>query len=442
MRWPWSRRDIGPGGPTSEFDASGAAVIMSTYGDPNVEQILPTFQAYAEQAYSGNSVVFGAVLARMSLFSEATFCFQDLTDGRLYGSFETDGRKPGLSKLETPWPNATQGELFARAEQDLSLAGNFYVRDVGPYLERLRPDRVTIVSAIQHDAHGRPYREVIGYGYDRDATGRSTEFYDVDEVRHWSPIPDPVALFRGMSWLTPVRREIESDSGLTAYKVQYVEHAMTPNMIVKYDKQLKPDTIENIENRLQSRHGGVSNAYKTLVLDMGADTTVVGNTLEQANFTTVQAAGENRILIASGVPGIVIGSKEGLMAATYSNYAQAMRRFTDLTMWPNWRSFCAAMAPLVTVPNGSRLWFDTRNIAALQAGEKERADVLLVQAQAIASLVAAGATLDSAATAVNGYDLTDIEAAPKPTPPPMPPQLEKAPVPNGAHAMNGAQADG
>jgi hypothetical protein len=41
------------------------------------------------------------------------------------------------------------------------------------------------------------------------------------------------------------------------------------------------------------------------------------------------------------VPAIVAGLKEGLDAATYSNYELAMRRFADLTMRPNWRSACA-----------------------------------------------------------------------------------------------------
>jgi phage portal protein BeeE len=86
------------------------------------------------------------------------------------------------------------------------------------------------------------------------------------------------------------------------------------------------------------------------VLDEGADATVIGNSFEQMNFSTVQAAGENRIIIASGVPGIVIGSKEGLMAATYSNYEQAMRRFADVTMRPLWRSVCACLSKLVAVP--------------------------------------------------------------------------------------------
>ena len=142
-----------------------------------------------------------------------------------------------------------------------------------------------------------------------------------------------------------------------------------------------------------------------MVLDQGADATVVGNSFEQMNFTSVQAAGENRVLIASRVPGIVVGSKEGLMAATYSNYQQAMRSFADLWARPTWRSACACLAKLVQVPDRTRLWFDTSGIAALRQGEKEQADTMLVKAQAAAVLTGANFEPQSVCRS-GGRDLT------------------------------------
>jgi len=189
-----------------------------------------------------------------------------------------------------------------------------------------------------------------------------------------------------MSWLTPIVREIRADSALTDYKLKYLDNAATPNVLIKYKQKLLPDTIDALRERMHARYGGVDNAFKTLILDQGADATVVGNSLEQMNFTTVQAAGENRILIASGVPGIVVGSKEGLMAATYSNYKQAMRRFSDITMWQLWQSACACLSSITDVPSGSRLWMRTSDIPALQEDEKERADTTLVKATAVAEL--------------------------------------------------------
>lgn len=446
---PWRRGD--ERARYNEFEASGAAIFTTTYsGDPDHERILPTFVSYAQQAYGSNSIVFAVILARLMLFSEAEFTWQSRVDRRLFGNSD-------LEILENPWPNGGTGELLARMEQDVSLAGNAYIRSIpeAKRLERLRPDRVTIISELLTDNFGRPYREVIGYGYDRDGIGQYTEVYDVTEIAHWSPITDPCAEFRGMSWLTPVVREVLADQGLTEYKVKYLEHAATPNILVRYDKQLKPETITSIEDRLAARHGGVANAYKTIVLDQGATTEVVGNSFQEMSFVTVQAAGENRIAAAGGVPGIVVGLKEGLQAATYSNFGQAMRRFADLTMRPTWHSACTALAPLVNVPPAARLWFDVRNVSALQAGEKERADITLVKAQAMAWLVRYGFDPDSVRNAVDADDLSQLThnglpldittAVPKASPPPVhladplaldspTPSLNGAtpPAPNGA----------
>ena len=404
--WEVWRRDWWLGAPSTRYnpgtgDTSGAAVVLSsTFGSPDQERIQPTFAGYAEQAYQGNAVVYGLIVNRISLFSEAELRYRRRDNKKLWG----DG---SLALLENPWPNGTTGELLARMEQDVSLAGNAYIRNVDQVmLERLRPDRVIIVSELRADLMGRPYRVVIGFGYDRDGTGSATEFYDVDEVVHWSPNPDPLANWRGMSWLTPVIREINADQGLTQYKTEYLDHAATPNMIVKYDRRMTPSALAAVQDQILVRHGGVGNAFKTLLFDEGADVEVVGNSLEQMNFSTVQSAGENRIAVASGVPGIVAGLKEGLSAATYSNYAQAMRRFADLWGRPQWRSACAALAKFVPVPADSRLWYDTSDIAALQAGESERAEVFYSKAKSASELIRIGYDPDTVGPAVQAGDLS------------------------------------
>jgi len=394
-----------------EGEASPASILTTTYGAAGQEAVLPQFAAYTRNAYRDNGIVFGAILARLSLFSEATFAFKDKTDGHLFGADETDGRRQtALRKLETPWPNGTTGELLARMIQDADLAGNAYIWDAGPQLVRRRPDQVTIVSEETDDGQGRTYREVIGYYWDPVPLGTGkpspkAQYYDVSEVAHWSPMPDPEADFKGMSWMTPIVREIAADTGLTDYKLKYLQHAATPNMLIKYKQKLLPETIDSLRERMQARYGGVDNAFKTLILDQGADHSVVGNSLEQMNFTTVQAAGENRILIAAGVPGIVVGSKEGLMAATYSNYKQAMTRFDTITMRPLWRSVCACLSSIVAAPPNAKLWFNTSDIAALQDDEKSRADTALVLAQAMGEWVKFGFEPESAKLAANSGDV-------------------------------------
>lgn len=383
----------------------GMALVMSqTWGTPDHERIMPTFQSYAVNAYSGNAVVFGVILARLQLFSEATFKWQNLNDKTLFGT-------PALGLLENPWPNGTTGELLARMEQDASLAGNAFIRNAGDRLERLRPDWITIVTAVIEGDNGRQIREVIGYSYDSGGVenDREPEVYLPDEIAHWSPIPDPIANFRGMPWISPVVREINADIGLTQYKTQYLDNAATPNMVITYDREISEEAAKKVAAAVQAKHGGVSNSFKTLVLDKGANHEVVGADLSKMDFTNVQAAGENRIAVAGGVPGIVVGLKEGLQAATYSNYEQAMRRFADITMRPNWRSACAALEKLVTPPPGTRLWFDVTDIAALRQGEKERAETMQVKAATANSFIQAGYDPQTVAQAIEANDMGHLK---------------------------------
>lgn len=380
-------------------------VMYSTYGAPDQEPVLPTFLSYATQAYSGNSVVFGLIRARMALFTEATLKWQNLTTKKLYGD-------QGLNLLEHPWPNGTTRDLLARMEQDTSLAGNAFIRKVSDdLLERLRPDYMTIITKVVKDGQGRDVRELVGYAYNPTGwdSDRLPEVYLPEEMCHWAPIPDPLATFRGMSWLTPVVREINADQGMTAYKTQYLRNAATPNMVITYDRELSDEAAKKVGAAVQARHGGVDNAFSTLVLDKGANMEVVGADMSKMDFTSVQSAGEARIAMASGVPPIVAGLAAGLDAATYSNYGMAMRAMADLQARPSWGSACGALESLVQVPDSARLWYDTADISALHEGEQDRANTFLTKSTAAETLIRAGYKAETVAAAIDSGDLTQLE---------------------------------
>lgn len=380
-------------------------VMFSTYGAPDQEPVLPTFLSYSTQAYSSNAVVFGLIRARMALFTEASFKWQNLTTKKLYGD-------QGLSLLEEPWQNGTAGDLLARMELDASLAGNAFIRKVDDgTLERLRPDYMTIITKVVSDGNGRDSRVLSGYAYNPTGwdSDRLPEVYEPEEICHWAPIPDPLATFRGMSWLTPIIREINADQGMTQYKTQYLNNAATPNIVITYDRELSDEAAKKVGAAIHAKHGGVDNAFRTMVLDKGATMTVVGADMKSMDFTGVQSAGEARIAMAAGVPPIVAGLAAGLDAATYSNYAMAMRAMADLQARPNWRSACGALAQLVEVPTGSRLWFDTTDIAALREGEQERAQTFLTKSTTAETLIRAGYKAETVAAAIDSGDMTQLE---------------------------------
>lgn len=382
---------------------TSVTTLYDLYSTPDVP--LYTFETYARNAYgamgdAGNAVVFACIGRRMSVFSEAAFKWRRLSNKQVYGD-------PDLKKLEKPWPGGSSGALLVRAEQDVSLAGNAYIRDTGDGLERLRPDWVTIVSAIELDQLGEQVRRVIGYAY--NPTGdpsRDAAFYPADEVAHWAPIPDPLANFRGMSWLTPLIREINADVRMAEFRDAYFRNAATANVVITYKDKVAPERIERIRTMMAARHAGPENAFGTMVFDEGADLSVVGSNMEGAAFDALQAAGETRICAAAGVPAIVAGMREGLQASAIGEYQQALRAFSDMTMRPNWRSFCAALETVVPPLPGAQLWFDTSDVSALQQGEKDAADTSFQQVQAIAQLVMQGFTPESSVAAVVAGDMS------------------------------------
>ena len=376
----------------------------------------PAVVRHARDAFTANGVVMGCICARASLLSEARFTLQSTVDMHLFGT-------QALSILEYPWPGVTAGELLARIEQDVSTAGNAYIRRATPadgsddQLVQMRPDCVTIVSEEIRDTAGRVWRRVRGYEEDLKSLGvsdREPQFFSVDEVAHYSPIPDPQVSFKGMSWLTAVLREVGADVALTEYKTAHVNNGAQPGLVLKYPRNLSEKALDSLKKRFAALYQGPSAAGKTLILDEGADVTVAGSSLEQLQFVAVQAAGVERIAAAAMVPLEVLGLSSGARGT----YQDAMRRFADLWARPAWRGICASLQhllPDVTPP--TRLWFDVSDIAALREGELERSQATLVRSQAVASFVTAGFTRESAVAAAESGDIGLLIADPRAMPP-------------------------
>jgi phage portal protein BeeE len=372
------------------------------------ERIESNFLGMVQGAYKRNGIIYACMRARLGVFSDGRFQYQRLRNGRPGEMFGDTS----LALLENPWPNGTTGDLLTRMLQDADLAGNAFWCVRNGNMRRMRPDWVTIVMGSHDDPSIQPDdldAELLGYGYFPGGimSNRPPVYLLADEVAHFAPTPDPAAHYRGMSWITPVIREIQADSAATTHKLAFFENGATLQTIVTF-KDMKQEKFEAFQKQMDLAHKGTANAYKTLYLGGGADATVVGADLRQLDFKVTQGAGETRIAAAAGVHPVIVGLSEGLSGSSLNagNFGQARRLFSEGTLNTLWRNVSASLATLVQPPGGAQLVIDKRDIPFLREDAKDAVEIQQNMASTIVSLATGGFTRDSAIAAVVAQDMT------------------------------------
>jgi hypothetical protein len=395
----------------SEFVYQGSLygpgrTVQQTLAGGNLAEPAPNdLTGYATAAYAANGPVFALMAVRMLVFSAVRFQYQRLRNGRpgdLFGD-------TSLTPVETPWTGGTTQDLLIRTILDADLAGNAYWTIQDGELVRLRPDWVQIVLEPRKLRGGILGYRRIGYIYTEQGLGGGDPVPLLpDEVAHFAPMPDPLASYRGMSWLTPVIRELTNDKQMLRHQSKFLENGATPNMVVSLDASIPPETFLRFKELLKLEHAGVENAYKTMLLGGGADATVVGSHFEQMAFTAVLGRGETRLAAAAGVPPTIVGFSEGLQGSSLNagNYGQARRRFADATMHPLWGNAAGSFGAILKPPPGTRVWYDARDVPFLREDAKDAAEIQFRKSATIRQLVDAGYKPETVVAAVEAEDMS------------------------------------
>jgi hypothetical protein len=104
---------------------------------------------------------------------------------------------------------------------------------------------------------------------------------------------------------------------------------------------------------------------------------------------------------------VIVGFSEGLQGSSLNtgNFQAARRLTADKTLRPLWRMAAGAFSSIITVPPGSELWYDDRDIPFLQDDVADAAELKQKQAISIKALVDAGYDPDSVVDAIVSGDL-------------------------------------
>lgn len=386
-----------------------AGLSLQMTMNPEREEIAGDFTGLVQGAYRSNGVVFACMVARMHLFNQARFQWQQLRGGQPGDLFGTEA----LSILERPEPTKTTGDLLTRAIGDADLAGNWFGVRRGNRVKRLRPDWCYLVMGSADpngpDDPNDVDAEVVGLVYTPGGpySGNDPQTFLVGTFAHFAPIPDPLAQYRGMSWLTPVIRNIRSHGSATTYKGKFFENAATPNLLVKFPVGLTKEKAGEWIEIFEQEHSGALNAFRTAYLGGGADATPVGSSFDKLDLKSVQGADETVIAAAARVHPVIVGLSEGMQGSSLNagNYSTIKRQFGDGTIRPLWQSMAGSLEDIVPPPRGAQLWYDDKHIPFLAEDLKDAAEVFAAEAQAVRTLWDGGAIPASAIAATAAKDI-------------------------------------
>jgi phage portal protein BeeE len=369
---------------------------LTAYGT-TTEAVASDYATNVANVLRRNGPIFALIAFRTDLFSQVRWAYRQRRNGKPGDIFSN----PALDAVNDD-PQLNKWMMI-----DNDLAGNFYgYRDEGR-VTRLRPDWVQIAydkPLDAWDARVEAYLYFEGGPAGKDPSDAIP--FMSEEVIHWYDRPDPDRRGLGMSWITPIAREVAADNAANTHKLKFFENGATANTVFTFPEKITPAQAKEHKEMFELDHVGVQNAYKNWWLGGGVDAKIIGADLKQLEFSVTQGKGESRLASAARVPAVLVGFSEGLQAATYSNYASARRMAADGLLHPLWVSAAGAIGKTMPVPGDAEFWYDSRDIPFLREDAKDDAEIKAQEASTIRQLVDAGFEHESIVDALIGGDWT------------------------------------
>ena len=371
------------------------------------------FQGYVDSIHRRNPIISAAAVSRSLLISQLRFTWRNNalsdTPGRAFGNRD-------LALLERPG-SMKRTAFLSSMEMHASYSGTaFPVRKNGK-LYLLRPDWVTVLLGSNSDPEGDlnlppADAEVVAIVYQPEHGGKKgrAEAFMPGEFGRWTPEPDPVYWWRGVSWVTSLARELSIDGQVTEHQSKFFEHAATPNLVFVMDPAKTAEQVQEYADVVNSRHAGAMNSHKNMFLGGGTDVKVVGSDLDKLALKDISGGFETRVAARSMVPAPILSIREGLQGSslTSGNYSQVRRQWADKWFTPTADGLCEALEDVVRRPDDADLSWLRAMVTFLQEDEQDAAEIRQKNAVTLRQLVEAGYDPDTARDYVHTDDITKL----------------------------------
>lgn len=315
---------------------------------------------------------------------------------------------PAKKVWDRPNPFFTRQELLETVQQHIELTGEGWLVVVRAgslpvELWPVRPDRMAPVEDVTQFIAGYVYT-----GPDGETVPLRRE--DVIQVR-W---PSPLSVYRGTSPLPALAADIGQERSQAAWSRSFYQNSANPGGVIKVARQLQDEDFDQLVERWNQQHRGISNAGRVAVLEE-ADFVPLSYTQRDMQFVESRGLTKQAILDAYGMPKFGIGDVEDVNRAS-AEASKAM--LAEARTVPRLERIKGAVNLdfLPMFPGlGEGVEFDYDN--PVPPDQETENATLTAKTTAWATLVREGADPDEAADACG---LPRMKMAPKPEPAPAP----------------------
>lgn len=333
-----------------------------------------------------------------------------------------------LDLLNRPNQFFTRMLLMETEQQHVDLTGEGWL--VVAYDQRMknlplelwpvRPDRMTPVP--------HPNKYLAGYVY-TSPDGEKVPL-DVNQVIHVR-MPNPRDPYRGLGPVQSVLTEIDSADAAARWNANFFHNSAEPGGIVRVDRRLSDDDFQQLRQRWNEQHKGVSNAHRVAILEE-AEWVERKYTQRDMQFSELRGISRDQILEAFGFPRSMLGITEDVNRANADAGEYVFAKWLTVPRLDRWRDAWNSLLLPLYGPTAKGLEFDYDS----PVPEDEDAELAEMTAKANAgkSYIDAGFDGDSV---VEALDLPEGLVWDKPEPPPMLPPPPPGGDPNQPPDPNG-----
>lgn len=209
---------------------------------------------------------------------------------------------PLLDLLDKPNEEATTSDAIYTIQGHRKLSGDaFWVKlrtnGVVTALRTLPPDKVTL--NLQTPTEKDP-TTILNYEYKDVIDGQKINIiYDPKDIIHFKK-PSLVNSFRGYGVVEALSDTIDLDNLTTETTKKYFLNGAITNFVLTTPNKITQEQVTRLRAELRSTHGGVSNAYKAMILGGGLEPKDISYTNKDMEFIAQLEWYRDKIMIGFG----------------------------------------------------------------------------------------------------------------------------------------------